>query len=271
MTLDAQIDGNLPAILGDAERLRQVLMNLALNAMEAGPLGGRVRVTARSVGREVLLAVDDSGPGIPSELSERIFEPFFTTKEQGKGTGLGLSTVFGIVPQSGGSILVESEPGRGATFKVYLPMVDAEVDAPRAEVAFRTLQGTETILLVEDEEQVRTIAVRVLRRYGYRIMEAQHPGEALLLCEKEAGAIDLLVTDVVMPHMSGPELARRVTITRPQLKVLFVSGYTDDSMARHGVLESGMAFLQKPFTPDLLTRKVRQVLDGAALVMASAT
>jgi two-component system cell cycle sensor histidine kinase/response regulator CckA len=194
----------------------------------------------------------------------RIFEPFFTTKEKGKGTGLGLSTVFGIVQQSGGTIWVYSEPSSGTTFKVYLPRVNAELEAPKQPVEPTTLQGTETILLVEDEEAVRVVVLGALRRQGYTVIAAQNAGEALLLCEKHRGRIDLLLTDVVMPQMSGPELASRLAQDRPEMKVLCMSGYTDDSIVRHGVLESGVTFIQKPVTPTSLCRKLREVLDGAS-------
>ena len=193
----------------------------------------------------------------------RIFEPFFTTKDKGKGTGLGLSTVFGIATQSGGSIWVYSELGLGTTFKVYLPRAAADMRlTPELPVHATPRRGTETILLVEDEAQVRTVALGILTRAGYRVLVAASPGEALLTTEQHQGPIELLVSDVVMPQMSGPELAKRLAPSRPEMRVLCMSGYTDDSIVRHGVLAAHFAFLQKPITPDTLTRKVREVLDA---------
>jgi two-component system cell cycle sensor histidine kinase/response regulator CckA len=270
---------SLGRIRVDPGHIEQVVMNLAVNARDAMPTGGKLTIETANVfldesytrthlpartGRFVMLAASDTGVGMDRVTQARIFEPFFTTKPKGKGTGLGLSTVFGIVEQSGGTLWVYSEPGRGSTFKVYLPFVDAEVEPVRPAVPPATLEGDETILLVEDEEQVRTIAGSVLRRYGYNVLVAQNAGEALLLCEGHGGPIDVLVTDVVMPQMSGPELAKRLAAARPELKVLCMSGYTDDSIVRHDVLKPGVAYLQKPFTPQSLATKVREVLDGTA-------
>jgi CheY-like chemotaxis protein len=218
-----------------------------------------------------MLAVSDSGQGIPLELQKHIFEPFFTTKEQGKGTGLGLATVYGIVKQSGGYIEVDSEPGRGTTFRIYLPRADSASSAPeRGPSATAPTGGTETILLVEDEDGVRELARDILRANGYTVLEARNGAEGLLLGERHQGPLELLLTDVVMPRMSGRELAERLTPLRPDLSVLYMSGYTDDAVIRHGVLGAGTAFLQKPFTPAVLVQRVRETLDTAPEPAAAA-
>jgi CheY-like chemotaxis protein len=196
------------------------------------------------------------------QTQERIFEPFFTTKEVGRGTGLGLSTVYGIVKQSGGNVWVYSEPGRGTTFKIYLPCVDSPAEEFKASVDdSKEHIGSETVLLVEDEEMVRNMTREILQESGYRVLEATHGHEALIVAERHDGPIHLMLSDVVMPQMSGRELAEQLSPVRREMKVLYMSGYTDDAIVHHGVLDEGMAFIEKPFTPNTLTRKLREVLD----------
>jgi PAS domain S-box-containing protein len=268
----------------DPNQIGQVIMNLAVNARDAMPTGGRLTIETANVelddtfatthpeakpGRYVLLAVTDTGSGISQAVQAHMFEPFFTTKGPGRGTGLGLATVYGIVKQSGGFVFVYSELGRGATFKSYFPVADARValePAPRVvtpstEVAAR---ATETILLVEDEEALRSIIRLVLQRCGYTVLEARHGEDALQLAERHVGPLQLLITDVVMPGVGGRELVERLAQFRPDLKVLYLSGYTDDAVVRHGVLQADVAFLQKPFTMLALTDKIRQILSGPA-------
>jgi len=214
-------------------------------------------------GSYVLLAVSDTGIGMDKETQSHIFEPFFTTKELGKGTGLGLSTVYGIVNQSNGYIWVYSEPGKGTTFKIYLPQVGEEVEPGEpTRVPTTSLKGTETVLVVEDEEMVWEITHHILLDYGYNVLEAHNPLEALQVSDQFEGIIHLMVTDVVMPDMSGRELAEKLTSRYTNMKVLYISGYTDNVIVHHGILDSGIAFLQKPFTSYSLAGKVREVLDS---------
>jgi PAS domain S-box-containing protein len=276
--LVTSLDPNVGSVKADVGQLEQVLMNLAVNARDAMPTGGRLMLEtanvehdpdyareqeAAPVRRFVMLAVSDTGIGMDEATKARIFEPFFTTKEPGKGTGLGLATVYGIVRQSGGFIWVYSEPGRGTTFKIYLPEVDAPTEA--ASLAATELPpGTETVLLVEDAEAVRAVARQVLERQGYTVLEAPQGNAALAIAAAHDGPIHLLLTDVVMPGLSGRQVADELTRLRPDMRVLYASGYTDDAVVRHGVLEAGIAYLQKPFTAASLTRKVRETLDGPA-------
>jgi PAS domain S-box-containing protein len=259
----------------DSGQLEQVLMNLVVNAKDAMPHGGKLTITTQKSmvdeshrwgqafirpARYVVLSVSDTGMGMDKETQSRIFEPFFTTKEKGKGTGLGLSTVYGIVKQSGGYVMVQSEKGCGTTFNIYLPQVEAAADLNAVPAARAAEGGSETVLLVEDEESVRQLVRETLQARGYRVVEAENGQAGLAAAAKHDGVIDLVITDVVMPGMGGHELAQQVVKLRPTTKVLYLSGYTEDTIVSDGTIESGTAFLQKPFTLQNLSRKVREVL-----------
>lgn len=274
--LETFLTEDLGRVKADLSQLEQVIVNLTVNARDAMPKGGKLTIETANVelneeyarkhigvqpGRYVMLSISDTGVGMTKEVQERIFEPFFTTKEMGKGTGLGLSTVYGIVKQSGGNIWVYSEPGEGTTFKIYLPRVDEPLSGQKEEVIGEIPGGRETILVVEDEETVRKLAVRLLKRQGYKVLEASGGGEAFVLCEKYKEPIHLILSDVVMPGMSGREVVERLQKIHPEAKVLYMSGYTDNVIVHHGILEEGIEFLQKPFTLEGLARKVREVLD----------
>lgn len=270
---------SLGSVRADVGQIEQVIVNLAVNARDAMPEGGKITIETSNVeldepyarshaevgpGRYVMLAVSDTGHGMDAETRDHIFEPFFTTKQDGKGTGLGLATVFGIVKQSGGSIWVYSEPGRGTTFKIYLPRVDQEAEAIETGQTERSsARGSETVLLVEDDQAIRSLARRVLEKKGYEVLEADNAEKAILVSNQRQQQIDLLLTDVVLTGASGPKLAAQVRSHRPKIKVLYMSGYTDEAIFRHQVLDAGVAFIQKPFTPESLTRKIREVLASS--------
>jgi two-component system cell cycle sensor histidine kinase/response regulator CckA len=274
--LQASVDPGLGQTRVDPGQLEQILVNLAVNARDAMPDGGKLTIETANVtiddgycathgdarpGRYVMLAVSDNGSGMDAAVLSHVFEPFFTTKDRGKGTGLGLAMVYGAVRQHGGHVEVYSEPGRGTTFKVYLPRVDEEPQGVKPE-AKHAPQGTETVWLVEDADPLRTLAVRLLSRHGYRVHAFRNGGEALDAAAKAPGPVHLLLTDVVMPGMNGRVLAERMAAVRPEVKVLFTSGYTENVVVHHGVLKKGINFLPKPYTPQDLAARVREVLDG---------
>jgi signal transduction histidine kinase/HAMP domain-containing protein len=270
---------DLGRVKTDPGQIEQVIMNLVVNARDAMPDGGKLTIETANVdldeayarrhvavvpGQYVMLSVSDMGVGMAPEVKGRIFEPFFTTKEQGKGTGLGLSTVYGIVKQSGGNIWVYSEPGKGTAFKIYLPRVDEPIEEVKEDGVKEGLpRGSETILVVEDEEEVRKLVTRILRKQGYEVLETSNGDEALMVFKKWGRSVHLLMTDVVMPGMSGRALADRLASFQPKMKVLYMSGYTDNAIVHHGILGKGMKYIQKPFTVDGLAKKVREVLDKA--------
>ena len=277
VALSTCLEENLGQVRADPGQIEQVIMNLVINARDAMPDGGRLAIETANVtlgedharghpeakpGRYVMLAVTDTGTGMDAETQARIFEPFFTTKEVGKGTGLGLATVYGIIKQGGGHIVVCSEPGHGSVFRIYIPRIEQLAEIATLAPAAPIPRGTETILLVEDEAGVRGLARLLLEAQGYAVIEAPGVAAALAAAGTHATTIQLVLTDIIMPEMSGPELSRRLARVCPSARVLFMSGYTGETIARHGVLEPGIAFLQKPFTPADLARKVREVLDG---------
>jgi len=279
-TVEGQPLGRIKA---DPGQIEQIVMNLVVNARDAMPQGGKLTLGTANVdldqafarrnagaraGAYVLLSVGDTGTGMDPETQSHIFEPFFTTKEMGKGTGLGLATVYGIVKQNNGYIEVESAPGRGACFRVYLPRVQDRAEALRARESTAPPQGSETILVVEDEDLVRQVVREALRSFGYTVLETGDAEEGARICKSHAGPIHLLMTDVIMPKMNGRALAKRLTLQRPDLKVLYMSGYTDSAIVQHGVLEPGVSFLQKPFALTALARKVRDVLDEEGVDVA---
>jgi nitrogen-specific signal transduction histidine kinase/ActR/RegA family two-component response regulator len=264
----------------DAGGLEQVIMNVAVNARDAMPDGGKLTIETSAVhldesftakqlgvapGRYLAISVTDTGVGMSEETLSHAFEPFFTTKGSGRGTGLGLATAYGIVRQSGGAIRISSEPGKGTVARIYLPMAQAKAAVlPEETPAAAAPTGVETILLVEDETRVRKLILDVLRSRGYNVLEATRGEEALRLARRHGGSIDMALVDVVMPEMSGPDLVKELEPLCPKLRVLYMSGYTDEAVMHHGIAESSVAFLQKPFLPDVLARRVREVLDGIA-------
>lgn len=267
---------DLGQVEADEGQIEQVIMNLAVNARDAMPRGGKVTIETANTdideaythdhvaiipGPYVMLAISDTGTGMNRNVQENLFEPFFTTKSKEKGTGLGLSTVYGIVKQSNGNIYVYSEPGKGTTLKVYLPRVEKSIVKKKKAKRPKTLSGSETILVVEDNEMVGNLTMRILKQSGYRVLIAPDGREALRVLKEYEGYIHLVLTDVVMPGMSGEKLEKKLKAARPDIKVLFMSGYTDNAVVHHGLLSQGKVFLQKPFTPEDLTRKIREVLE----------
>jgi signal transduction histidine kinase/CheY-like chemotaxis protein len=280
VAMSTRYDPDLGFVKADAGQLEQVLMNLAVNARDAMPNGGTLTIETRNVelgehyvdqyggcepGAYIMIAVSDTGHGMDAATQERIFEPFYTTKGIGKGTGLGLSTVYGIMKQSGGTVSVESAIGKGTTFRVYLPRVTS--DAQKVEMSrsiTNATPGHETVLLVDDDTAVREVTRRMLKRIGYEVIEATNGEHALSVCAEVDWKVDLVITDVVMPMMSGPDFARQLLLHCPSARILFMSGYTEETIRAQGPLVDRGEFLEKPFTPDGLAKRVREVLDGVA-------
>ena len=276
--LHTNLDPNLCHIKADPSQIEQIILNILINARDAMPFGGKITIEAKNIvfkqhfywedveikaGKYLMLVISDTGTGMDAETKKRIFEPFFTTKKEGKGTGLGLSTVYGIVKQSGGFINVYSEKGLGSAFKLYFPCVKEPVVPIKSKTgSSKSLRGSETILVAEDEDNLRNLVCEILRTHGYNVLEAANGGSALLKCEKYKEPIHLLLSDVVMPEMSGAELVERLLPIHPEMKVIYMSGYTDDAVIRHGILEEKVQFLQKPFSPNSLLKKVRSILDS---------
>ena len=277
--LTTGLNANLGSVKADPGQIEQVIMNLAINARDAMPKGGKISIRTANVeldagnervkngleaGPYVMLQFADTGQGMDAETLQHLFEPFFTTKDKGKGTGLGLATVYGVVKQGRGDVWAQSEPGRGTTFTIYLPRVEGKSEPALQEAAARAAGlGTETILLVEDEDGVRRLLKHVLGKRGYTVLEAANGPEALSIFQNERRPIDLLLTDIVMPRMSGRELAERLVQLQPALKIIFMSGYTDEVLAGAGGMHPKAAFVQKPLRPDVLAGRVREVLDGS--------
>jgi nitrogen-specific signal transduction histidine kinase/CheY-like chemotaxis protein len=278
IAITTKLEPDLGTVNADAGQLEQVILNLAVNARDAMPQGGQLTLKTKNVdlpageesetgapkpGPYVQLEVSDTGVGMEPSVQAHIFEPFFTTKPKGKGTGLGLSTVYGIVEQAGGQITFTTAPGAGASFRILLPRIPAQQPTkPLLEGRTNIYHGAETVLLVEDDAAVCELVRAVLTSHGYKVLTARHPEEAEKICARDSNGIELLLTDVIMPGMSGAELFQRVSLQKPRMKVLFMSGYIDDSLVRQGIQEKEVAFLQKPFSPLSLAKKVREVLDG---------
>lgn len=279
--LDSKLNDDVKQVKADPGQMEQVLMNLAVNARDAMPTGGRLTIETSNVyldeiyaqkhqpvltGHYVMFAMSDTGTGMDEDTKSQIFEPFFSTKEKGKGTGLGMSTVYGIIKQSGGYIWIYSELGHGTTIKIYLPQVDqAPFKVKRNRFDPKSFRGTETILLVEDDKMVRDMAFITLEKYGYTVYSASNGEDALNLVNTLKADFDLLLTDVVMPGMSGRELAKKIEPLFDNIKILFMSGFTDDAIVQHGVLDADLQFFQKPFSPTDLARRVRGLLDAKDL------